>query len=114
LVLPRFVVAVAAALVSLGVAGPAVAEDVPDAMIVLKGDAFTPSEVRVKAGKPLVLSFTNNEAAAAEIEGKELKIEKVVPPGETLVARVRPLKPGRYLFVNEFREDVAKAYIVAE
>ena len=93
---------------------PAWAEDTPDAEITLSGDVFNPREVRVPAGRNLVLKFVNGESAPAEIEGKELKIEKVVPAGGTIVARVKPLKPGRYLFVNEYREDVAKGYVVAE
>ncbi|MEJ1936563.1 cupredoxin domain-containing protein [Nostoc sp. NIES-2111] len=95
-------------------AAPASAEDTPDAEITLSGDVFNPREVRVPAGRNLVLKFVNGESAPAEIEGKELKIEKVVPAGGTIIARVKALKPGRYLFVNEYREDVAKGYVVAE
>jgi hypothetical protein len=102
--------AMAAAFLSLA----AVAEDAPTAEIVLSGDKFTPSEVKVPAGKPLVLKFVNKESAPAEIEAKQLKIEKIVTSGGSILARVPPLKPGRYLFVNEYREDVAKGYIVAE
>lgn len=82
--------------------------------VTLQGDTFTPAEIRVPASQPVALRFVNKESAPVEIEAKDLKIEKVVPPGGSVVARVKPLKPGRYLVVNEYREDVAKAYVVAE
>jgi hypothetical protein len=86
----------------------------PSVDVVLQGDQFTPSEIKVPAGQSIVLRFTNKETKAAEIEAKDLKIEKVVPAGGSITARVKPLKPGRYLLVNEYREDVAKAYVVVE
>lgn len=111
----RLAVSLAAVSLLAFVSGaPAIAEDAPDAEITLSGDVFNPREVRVPAGRNLVLKFVNGETAPAEIEGKELKIEKVVPAGGTIIARVKALKPGRYLFVNEYREDVAKGYVVAE
>lgn len=97
---------------SLGL-GAARADDVAIEM-TLQGDRFSPSEVRIPAGQPVTLRFVNKEAAAAEIEAKDLKIEKVVPAGGTVSARVKGLKPGRYLVVNEYREDVAKGTIVVE
>ena len=112
----RFAVSLAAACLAAALlaGAPALAEDAPDAEITLSGDVFNPREVHVPAGRNLVLKFVNGETAPAEIEGKELKIEKVVPAGGTIIARVKALKPGRYLFVNEYREDVAKGYVVAE
>ncbi len=107
----RIVLATAA--IAACLAGPAAAEDVA-VDVTLQGDRFSPAEIKVPAGQPAVLRFTNKEAVAAEIEAKDLKIEKVVPAGGSIVARVKPLKPGRYLVVNEYREDVAKAYVVVE
>ena len=47
-------------------------------------------------------------------EYKDLKIEKVVTAGGEVIARVKALKPGRYLLVNEYKEETVKAYVVAE
>jgi hypothetical protein len=111
----RLILSLAATCLAASLAtAPAMADDAPDAEITLSGDVFNPREVHVPAGRNLVLKFVNGESAPAEIEGKELKIEKVVPSGGSIIARVKPLKPGRYLFVNEYREDVAKGYVVAE
>src|SRR5262249_20139635 len=61
--------------------------------------AFSPAELKVKAGQPFVLVVTNNDPKKAiEVENKDLRIEKVVPAGKTVKIRVRALKPGTYVF----------------
>src|SRR5437867_8972899 len=62
--------------------------------ITVENQKFTPAEVKVKAGQPFALVVTNKDAKAAEVESKELRFEKVVPPGKTVSIRVRALKPG--------------------
>ena len=66
------------------------------------------------AGRNLVLKFVNAETAPAEIEGKELKIEKVAAGNSEIVVNVKAMPAGKYLFVDEFQEDVAKGYIIVE
>jgi plastocyanin len=75
--------------------------------------AFQPAEVKVKAGQPFVLVVTNNDKKSIEVENKDLRIEKVVPAGKTAKIRVRALKPGSYVFVDDFNQS-AKFKIVAE
>lgn len=82
--------------------------------VTLKGDVFTPAEIKVAADKAFILKFFNKETGAAEIEAKELKIEKIVPAGGEIIARVGAMKPGRYLFVNEYKEETVKGYVVVE
>ena len=60
----------------------------------------TEEAITVKADLPGV------EAESLETDGRDNLL--------TITARVKALKPGRYLFVNEYREDVAKGYVVAE
>ena len=55
----------------------------------------------------------NKDAKAAEVESKELRIEKVVPAGQTVKIRVRALKPGTYPFLNDFHKETT-GRIVAE
>jgi hypothetical protein len=93
---------------------PLRAEDEPTIEISLQNDAFTPAEFKVPANRPFVLKVVNLEKSAVEIEATELKIEKVVAPGAAMIARVKPQKPGRYLLVNEYKEDLVKAFAVAE
>jgi hypothetical protein len=110
----------AAALAAMGSAVVAVASSPAargeDATFVmtLQNDSFTPAELKVPAGKPFVLKVINKEKAGVEIEAKDLKIEKVVAGNSEMIARVRAQKPGRYLLVNEYKEELVKAYIVVE
>lgn len=82
--------------------------------VTLQNDAFSPAEVKVPAGKAFVLKVINRDSGAAEIEAKELKIEKVVAGNSEIRARVRAQQPGRYLVVNEYKEDTVKAFVVVE
>jgi len=90
------------------------AADAPTIEVTLQNDTFSPAEVKVAANTAVILKFINKDAAAAEIEAKDLNIEKVVVGNSEIIVRVRPLKPGKYLFVNEYKEDVTKGYVVVE
>lgn len=92
---------------------PSLAEDAV-VEVSLSDTAFTPSELKVAADKPFTLKVHNGSSAAAEIESKGLKIEKVVAAGADIVIKVRAAKAGTYLFVNEYKEDTVKGNIVAE
>jgi hypothetical protein len=95
-------------------ATPLRAEDVTTYETTLKDAAFTVSEIKVPAGKPFIIKMTNANAAPAELEAKELKIEKVAAGNSTIVVRVKAMEPGKYLFVDEYQEDVAKGYVIVE
>ena len=101
-------------LVVLALASPLRAEDIVTYETTLKDKAFTVAEIKVPAGKPFVIKLNNANAAAAELEAKELKIEKVVAGNSSIVVRVKAMAPGKYLFVDEYQEDVAKGYIIVE
>ncbi len=98
----------------LAFAGPTRAEDIVTYETTLKDKSFTLSEIKVPAGKPFIIKLNNANAAAAELESKELKVEKVVPGNSSIVVRVKAMQPGKYLFVDEYQEDVAKGYIIVE
>jgi plastocyanin len=93
--------------------GPALAADPPEIPLTIEKAQFQPAEVRVKSGTPFVLVITNKDAAAAEFESKELRVEKVVPAGKTVKVRIRALKPGAYPFFNDFNQQTT-GKIVAE
>ena len=95
-------------------ATPALGEDIITYEVTLKDQAFTPAEVKVPAGKAFMIKLTNANAAAAELEAKELQIEKIAAGNSSIVVRVKALQPGKYLFVDEFQEDVAKGHVIAE
>ena len=97
-----------------GVGGPARAADPDEKTLTIENNRFSPEEIKVKANAPFVIVVTNKDKTPEEVESKELKIEKVVPPGQTVKIRVRALKPGTYPFVGEYHEKTAKGRIVAE
>jgi plastocyanin len=97
----------------LTLAGGACAADAPLA-ITIKDHKFTPEEIRVPAGKAVVLQIKNEDATPEEFESHELKIEKVIAGGKEGTVRLKPLKAGRYPFVGEYHEATAKGYVIAE
>ena len=105
-------VILAAALAVLASVPRVDAQDV-EVPLTAANQAFQPAEVKVKAGQPFVLVVTNNDKKSIEVENKDLRIEKVVPAGKTAKIRVRALKPGSYVFVDDFNQS-AKFKIVAE
>ncbi len=103
-----------AAVLVLGGAVTWAADPIPEIPLTIEKNRFQPEEIRVKAGAPFVLVVTNKDAGPEEVESKDLRIEKVVPPGKTVKIRVRALKPGTYPFVGDFHQQTAKGRIVAE
>ena len=103
---------IAAALAAALLAPAAARAD--DFTLTIKDHKFTPSEVKVAAGKRHIITVVNDDATPEEFESHALRIEKVVPGKSKGVVRIGPLKAGRYPFVGEFHEDSAKGVIVAE
>ena len=95
-------------------AGPALAEDVPSFDLTLDGTTFTPAELHVPAGKPFIIKFKNNNPGVAELEAKDFGFEKKAAGKSEVIVRVKGGAAGKYLFVDEFQEDVAKGQIVVE
>jgi plastocyanin len=90
------------------------AEDAKPIEITLKDQTFTPAEIKVPVGEAVLVKFKNLNAAPAEIESKPLKIEKVVQGGGEILVNVKARAAGKFLFVDEYHEDVAKGFFVAE
>ena len=109
--MPRFLIAIA---VPLLFASPAMAENLITYETMLKGNTFTPAEIKVPAGKPFIIKMTNANPAPAELEAKELDVEKVAAGNSLIVVKVNAMGPGKYLFVDEYQEDVAKGYVIVE
>ena len=110
----RVLILMVALAVCVGAGGVALAADPEEKKLTIENNRFSPDEIKVKANAPFVIVVTNKDKTPEEVESKELKIEKVVPPGQTVKIRVRALKPGTYPFIGEFHEKTAKGKIVAE
>jgi hypothetical protein len=111
----RRLATVVVVMLMLGATGAASwADDPPEIPLTIEHNKFSPAEVKVKANTPFVLVVTNKDKTPEEVESKELRLEKVVPPGQTVKIRVRALKPGTYKFFGEYHEATAQGRIVAE
>lgn len=99
---------------SLVLPGPAWADAPTVVEVTIKDHRFTPAELRVPAGRPILLHVRNEDPTAEEFESRPLKIEKVIPGGKTGTVRIRALGKGRYPFVGEFHEATATGVLVAE
>jgi heme/copper-type cytochrome/quinol oxidase subunit 2 len=107
------VVAIAALLIGFSPV-PAGADDVPNIPVTLKDHQFTPAEIHVPQGKPVILTITNADPTAEEFDSSALKVEKVIAGGTYGTVRLRPLGPGRYPFMGEYHSDTAKGVVVSE
>lgn len=95
-------------------AAPAVADDITNVPVTLKDHKFTPSEIHVAAGKPAILTITNQDATPEEFDSSALQIEKVIGGGQYGTVRLRPLGPGRYPFMGEYHSDTAEGVVISE
>lgn len=66
------------------------------------------------AGKPFILKLTNENDAPVEFKGKDLKLAEVVAGKSQIVVRVRGMKAGRYLFVDEYQGDLGQGFCDCE
>ena len=90
------------------------AEDVFNTSITIRGHRFEPSELRVPAGKRIVLTVINADPLSEEFDSPALKAEKVIAGSSEAIVRIAPLKPGTYEFVGEYHEETAKGRVIAE
>ncbi|HMA31117.1 MAG TPA: cupredoxin domain-containing protein [Casimicrobiaceae bacterium] len=49
-----------------------------------------------------------------EFESRDLKQEKVIPPGRTATVTINALKAGEYRFYDEFHEKTGQGKVVAK
>jgi hypothetical protein len=90
------------------------AEDPPSLEVTIKDHRFIPSELHVKAGKPVILVVSNLDGTPEEFEMLPMSIEKVIPAGAKARIRIRPLGPGRYEFIGDFHRNTAKGAVISE
>jgi hypothetical protein len=106
--------AAAAALLTIGLASGAYAEDATTLQVALKDHHFVPAEVTAPANKRLVLELTNQDATPAEFESKPLRVEKVVAGGAKIIIQIRALTPGRYRFFDDYHEKTTEGFLVVQ
>ena len=90
------------------------AEDTHEVEISIKDHKFDPPSLKLPVGKPIKISVKNLDATPEEFESNDLGFEKIIAGNSSAVIRVKPLKPGTYMFFGEFHQDTALGHIVAE
>lgn len=90
------------------------ADDVASFKLVARDGVFEPTLIEVPAGKRFRLEVSNEGKTAMEFESRELKQEKVIPPGKKATLTINALKAGEYKFVDEFHEKTGQGKVVAK
>jgi hypothetical protein len=108
------VVSLAIALASGGSLCAALADEATQIQVSLKDHRFDPAEPTAPADKPIVIEVTNLDSTPAEFESKTLRVEKVVVGGGKITLNVRPLKPGRYRFFDDYHEKTTEGFLVVK
>jgi plastocyanin len=102
------------AVLPLAFAATAQAADPAALQLTLRNNRFEPPELKAPAGVPIEITLKNEDRTAEEFESKDLKVEKVVAGGKSIVIKLRALTPGRYKFFGEFHESTAQGVLVVE
>jgi plastocyanin len=90
------------------------ADDIPVYKLVARDGKFEPAVLEVPVGKRFRLEVTNANNKAIEFESKDLKQEKVIPPGAKATVNVSALKAGEYIYFDEFQQATSRGSVVAK
>jgi hypothetical protein len=93
---------------------PARAEEPPTIAVTLKDHQFSPAEIHVPAGKPVLLRIANEDPTVEEFDSPALQVEKLIVGGHFAIVRLHPLGPGRYPFTGEYNAETAKGVVISE
>jgi heme/copper-type cytochrome/quinol oxidase subunit 2 len=96
------------------VPAPARAEEPPIIEVRIKDHRFSPAEIHVPTGKPVILRITNADDTVEEFDSVALQVEKVIVGGHYATVRLRPLGPGRYPFMGEYHSATAQGAVVSD
>jgi plastocyanin len=102
-------VAVAMAFVAL--APMANAEDAT-LEISVKDHKFEPAELKAAAGSAIVFKVKNLDGGPVEFESEPLQFETVVKPNAEILVKVKPQKPGRYVFFDDLHQETKGTLVV--
>lgn len=106
---------IAFALVALlALAVHAAAAELPTFAVTLAGGRIDPRRLEVPAGTKIKLTLRNaGPGGAAEFEGRDVRVEKVLAPGASSFVVLPPLKPGTYRFFDEFDPKTPDMRVIA-
>jgi plastocyanin len=88
------------------------ADDVTTFEVSVKGHEFQPAEFKAAAGAPIVFKVKNMSEQPVEFESDPLQFEMIVKPNAEIVVKVKPQKPGRYVFFDDLHQETKGTLIV--
>jgi plastocyanin len=109
----RFVAILAAAIVAAAF-GDVRAEDPMVVKLVARDGVFVPATLEVPAGKRFKIEISNEGKGPMEFESRDLKQEKVLAAGAKSSVVINGLKPGTYVFFDDYHPDAPKGQVVAK
>ena len=95
-------------------AASALGDEPPTIAVTIKDHRFSPAEIHVPQGKPVILKITNEDPTPEEFDSSALKVEKVIVGGTYGTIHLRPLAPGRFPFMGEYHSDTAQGVVISE
>lgn len=99
---------------SIGTATILAAAEEHEVEISIKDHKFEPEALKLPVGKPIKITVKNLDPTPEEFESDDLGFEKIIAGNSSAIIRLKPLKPGTYMFFGEFNMDSALGHIVAE
>ena len=79
--------------------------------IAIRDHQFDPAELHAPPGQTIAIHVKNLNPIVSEFESSDLHFEKIVPAGSEATVYVRPQRPGRYNFYDDFHRDT-QGYLV--
>lgn len=92
----------------------AAAAELPAFTVTLNAGRIEPARLEVPAGTKIKLVLRNAGPGAAEFEGRDVHIEKVLAPDAESFVVIQPLKPGTYRFFDEFHPGAPDMLLIAK
>ena len=105
--------ALAAGALFLGPVAQAIAEELPAFAVAARGGRIVPERLEVPAGTRVKLTLRNEDSRPMEFENETMHVEKVLAPGASSFVVLPKLKPGQYVFVDEFNAGRGTVTVIA-
>ena len=105
---------VAAAFLALSSPFALAAEELLVLKLSARDGKFEPQKLEVPAGKRFKIEISNDGKGPMEFESKDLKQEKVLAAGAKSSVVINALKPGTYVFFDEYHPEATKGQIVVK
>jgi plastocyanin len=80
--------------------------------VSIKDNKFQPAELKAKAGSEIVFKVKNLGTAPIEFESEPLQFEQVVKPNAEGTVKVKPQKPGSYVFFDDLHQETKGTLVV--